>query len=285
LIDASTNGRAKTINASDLLRALFFKSVQINRRRRRYDQFRNSKVDVQTTTDGWCEVGIADLGKLFFPLPFTKANADGALNEIFRVVVDISSDHYYEKRGTTVERGDIVPNFGAAEGSFALSVYNKCKKVYAIDPNRTYADCMRKAFAKMPNVEIVQVGLSDRKETAQLMDRGCGSQVCDGKADYDIELTTIDNLFYGRGERLDYLKANLEGYEIKMLAGAKKTIKEYGPKISITTYHIPSHSNQIRNLLLEIEPNYKMYTVGIRCASTSGSVECWPAMLHAWIEK
>jgi FkbM family methyltransferase len=285
LVDAKVNGRAKRIGSSDFVGALFFKSVQINRRRRRYDQFRKKQVEMHATKDGWCKVSITGIGTLFYPLPFNDADADAALREIFRVIIDRSSDHYYEKQGTAVESEDIVADCGAAEGSFALAVHNKCKKVYAIDPNRTFGDCMRKTFAEIPNVEIVQVGLSDEKKTAHLQDHGCGSQVSDGQADYDIELTTIDDLFYEKGERLDYIKADLEGHEIKMLSGAKKTIREYGPRISITTYHVPSHSDQIASLLLEIDPDYKVYTVGIRSATTSGLVECWPAMLHAWIQK
>ena len=285
LIDARTNGRTEDVNGSDFAKSLLFPSIQNGIRRKKYDNFRKNGAEIHIPPNGWCEVRIIGMGTLFFPPPFTDKDAEGVLAEAFRTIIDPSSDHYYEKKGTIIEQGDIVADCGAAEGAFALSVHKRCRKVFAIEPNRHFVDCMRKTFEEDTNIEIVQAGLSDKKETAQLMDDGCASRICEGKADYDVELTTLDDLFYYRDKRLDYLKADLEGYEIKMLNGAKKTIKEFEPRISITTYHVPSHSIEIRDLLLEINPDYRIYTIGMRWNKISGSIYCWPAMLHAWIEK
>ena len=94
-----------------------------------------------------------------------------------------------------------------------------------------------------------------------------------------MKVTTIDNLFYKKKIPLSYLKADLEGYEIKMLIGAYQTIKKYKPKIAITTYHEKEHASWIANYLRQIDPQYRVKCVGLE--------NKWgvPVMLHAWVEE
>ncbi|MEW6006225.1 MAG: hypothetical protein AB1695_13015 [Stygiobacter sp.] len=56
-----------------------------------------------------------------------------------------------------------------------------------------------------------------------------------------------------------------------------KLINKYLPKIAVTTYHNVNHAKLIKELLLQINPNYKVITKGIY--QESGS----PIMLHAWV--
>jgi len=41
-----------------------------------------------------------------------------------------------------------------------------------------------------------------------------------------------------------------------MLVGARQVLKEYAPKISICTYHLPDDPKVLRELILDANPNY-----------------------------
>ena len=63
-----------------------------------------------------------------------------------------------------------------------------------------------------------------------------------------------------------------------MLNGAKNLIREYKPKIAITTYHNKDHYILISDFLKNINPNYRIKLRGIE--GNYGS----PVILHAWID-
>ncbi len=69
----------------------------------------------------------------------------------------------------------------------------------------------------------------------------------------------------------------MEGYEMIMLAGASDIIREYKPKIAITTYHQEQHARQIQDFLKSIVPSYQIMVKGLE--ERKGA----PVMLHAWV--
>jgi hypothetical protein len=97
-----------------------------------------------------------------------------------------------------------------------------------------------------------------------------------GKGAITIRIDTIDNLFFRQGIEINYIKADLEGYEVEMLHGASKTIESFDPKIAITTYHKTDHADKIHRFLKGINPKYKFKLKGLHA---SGSY----VMLHAWV--
>lgn len=137
-----------------------------------------------------------------------------------------------------------------------------------------YVHAMHKTFDGCKNVEIIQVALSDITGVAFIQDQGAASFLSD-KGE-QIELTTVDDLFLNIP--VSYIKAELEGYEIKMLAGARKTIEKYLSKIAITTYHKPEHEKEISDYLQSINKNYHIKTKGIEPINGKS------VMLHAWCD-
>jgi len=89
---------------------------------------------------------------------------------------------------------------------------------------------------------------------------------------------SIDSLFIRQGQRLDYIKADLEGTEVSMLRGAIETIRACAPRIAITTYHRREHAEQIAALLRDIHPDYHVFVKGIMPQDGQ------PVMLHAWMD-
>jgi len=50
-----------------------------------------------------------------------------------------------------------------------------------------------------------------------------------------------------------------EGHELKVLAGARETIKTFKPSLALSTYHRGDDLIKLPKFLLELNPDYKFY--------------------------
>jgi hypothetical protein len=134
-------------------------------------------------------------------------------------------------------------------------------------------------FADAPNVTVLPVALGAASGRTFLSGGALDSAVSERPGEHAVEVTieTVDHLFVDRDRPITYLKADLEGFELEMLAGAARSIALYRPKIAITTYHRAEHAQEIEAFLRRVEPRYKVRTKGIDAITGS------PVMLHAWV--
>lgn len=221
-----------------------------------------------------------DLKKVYFkdikhPM-YYPANAPASSLE--RVICESfyqSNWHYYEIPQTRVDPGDVVIDCGAAEGLFSLLVANRCKKVFAIEPLENFSHCLKRTFADFHNVEVLKLGVSSQEGIATISENDISSSLTLGSG--QIKVSTLDKLFFDKGQQVNYIKIDVEGFDVETLRGATEIIRCYKPKIAVAAYHDFSHAAEIKKLLLSIVPEYKIYTKGIY--QETGS----PVMLHAWI--
>ena len=186
--------------------------------------------------------------------------------------------HYYQIEQTQVGPEDVVIDCGAAEGLFSLLTAGKCKKVYIIEPLPAFVELLKLTFYKMNNVEIIPVALSDKAGEAMLSNSGIESSLNSSGHGIPVKVATIDDLFLENASPVTYIKADIEGYELEMLKGASRVIKEYTPKIAITTYHKEEHAELISDYLKSINSRYHIKVKGIYPEHGG------PVMLHAWID-
>jgi hypothetical protein len=59
-------------------------------------------------------------------------------------------------------------------------------------------------------------------------------------------------------ERVDFIKADIEGAEREMLKGAAHVLKTFAPKLAICTYHLPDDPEVLEQIIKEANPNYKI---------------------------
>ncbi|GAB4389160.1 MAG: hypothetical protein Kow0025_12800 [Thermodesulfovibrionales bacterium] len=217
-------------------------------------------------------ISLRDGLRLFYPL-----GADlFSLYEVIAEAFDPRGWHYYEADETRVAPEDVVVDCGAAEGLFSLLASRKCRKVYAIEPLPMFVESLRLTFADVPNVEVVPVALSSEAGRAFINESGISSSL--GASGSEVEVTTLDALFYQRSIPVTYIKADLEGQDMEMLKGARETIRQNRPRIAITTYHNPAHAGQMTAFLKDLVPSYRFRVKGV--AAQGGA----PVMLHAWSE-
>lgn len=238
----------------------------------------NSHEYIESVEQGqeWITVRLRGVSR---PLYWPKDQPMYSLYMVLSEALDQRNWHYYEVPETRVTSDDIVADCGAAEGIFSLLVQPRARHVYAIEPAPHWTDSLRRTFAEAPNVTVMPVGVGDVAGTAFLSGGALDSVVSDTRTEGGQEITveTIDRLFAERDRPLTYLKADLEGFELSMLAGAKHSIARYRPKIAITTYHVVEHAREIATFLQRVEPAYRIRTKGIDAVTGS------PVMLHAWV--
>jgi len=212
--------------------------------------------------------------------PIFIPNESGSLNQFLQVYQEITNPfgfHFYESYGTTIEADDIVVDCGAAEGLFSAFAAERCDKVYAIEPLPCFRKSLEKTFSRSRNVSLIHVALSDCDGVAKMTDKGISSHIS-ASGEHEVGLAKLDTLFYENDIPITYIKADLEGFEMKMLRGARRTISNYKPKIAITTYHHEHDAPEIRDLLLTCNPRYHIRTKGVGISD-----DCiYPLMLHAW---
>lgn len=80
----------------------------------------------------------------------------------------------------------------------------------------------------------------------------------DEKSDTEkISVTTIDKFVEeNKLERVDFIKADIEGSERDMLRGATSVLKTFAPKLAICTYHLPDDPEVLEKIIREANPAY-----------------------------
>lgn len=212
---------------------------------------------------------------LFWPSSFSLVR----LNQVICETFDKNDWHYYQKRHTEIGPGEILLDIGTAEGLFPLTVVDQCDKIYMVEPSKTFAGCLEKTFASYRDkIQIFHVAVGNQDGVIPFDENsieGSVAQAASGNT-YEIDIRKIDTLL-ADGQKITYLKADIEGFEQEMLRGAEQTIKRNKPKIAITTYHTQNDPKEIISIIKGFVPEYNHYVKGIYEESPK------PVMIHFWI--
>ncbi|WP_426327658.1 FkbM family methyltransferase [Pedobacter sp. R-06] len=192
--------------------------------------------------------------------------------------------HYYEIPQTAIAPGDVVVDCGSAEGFFAFRHQYTAGRIYAMEPLPLFIDSLQELFHQKNNVAILPVAAGDTCQKAYInitsdntiLNGTIGQRSENGEA-IEVDVVTIDSLFAEKGIKIDYLKADIEGFEENMIRGALETIRESKPKIAITTYHKGQDYEKLITLIKNVVPEYNYLVKGIHYLSGN------PIMLHMWI--
>jgi hypothetical protein len=167
--------------------------------------------------------------RLYFPRnwkeKFIKKVYNGLITE-----QDMDSPHCYETSDFYVKSGDIVADIGTAEGNFALDVVDRAKKLYLFETNPVWIEALEATFAPYKDKVII-----------------VNKYVSDNNNENNI---TLDKYF--KNEEIDFIKADIEGAEPNMLAGAKNILLSKRPvKMALCTYHHYSDADVLQKILTE----------------------------------
>lgn len=193
----------------------------------------------------------------------------------YDAIIDaISTEGDYERGPVRLESGDMVIDCGANMGMFSALATRRGCEALAFEP----MDFIREAYlepnaALNPTISIAPLALSDRRETLEfhINDTNIGGCARDDSrsesarmrapgAKQTVEAVTLDSFVEERAiDKIDFIKADIEGSERKMLAGAKNVLRKHAPKLSICTYHLPDDPTVLRQIILECQPHYTVH--------------------------
>lgn len=146
-----------------------------------------------------------------------------------------------------VPHDGVVFDVGAHAGQFTKLFAGIARdgRVYAFEPGGYALSILRRVVAlrRLGNVEICPFGLSDRAHTETLhvpvkrsgsMGFGLSHFGAEARASVaeTVTLSTIDAFVAERSlSRLDFIKADIEGWEMRMLAGGAGAIARFRPAL------------------------------------------------------
>ena len=175
----------------------------------------------------------------------------------------------YEYEHVCLKKGDIVFDCGANMGLFSATASRYGAQVFAFEAIPDIIDnYLSKAAEMNGNIHVCNYAVWDKEEILEFsyirhniggsrcsrLVRGASSQ---NHIQVAVPAITLDAFVEKNGiPRVDFIKADIEGAERSMLRGAKKVLKEFAPKLSICTYHLPDDPQVFREIILEANPKY-----------------------------
>jgi FkbM family methyltransferase len=189
-----------------------------------------------------------------------------------------------------VQKGDIVLDCGANVGTFARYALDAgAAKVVAIEPAPDNIECLRRNFPKEitdGRLVIYPKGVWDKDDMLEFLvdpeNQAADSFVIHRKgaqATVKLPLTTIDKLVSELGlPRVDFIKMDIEGAEVRAVEGARETIGRHRPRLSLSVYHQDDHPVAVPGAVKGAWPEVKI-DCG-HCAEAGGRVRAEVLFFH-----
>lgn len=143
------------------------------------------------------------------------------------------------------------------------------KKIYAFEPGERQYNAMQRRIQRLiqewdiepQKFVCVQAGLGQKDSVipfryntnAPLSSNFISANDSEAKL---VQVHSLDS-FMG-DETVTMIKADIEGFELEMLKGAKTLIKRCQPKLAISIYHKPEDFFEIPMFIHSLVPDYKM---------------------------
>lgn len=133
-----------------------------------------------------------------------------------------------------IKVGDVVVDGGAFIGDHTVAyakAVGESGKVYAFEPNREAFDCLAYNTGKLPQVVARTWGLSDAlHDVGFVPNENAGASHFQVTGENDAGMDMLDFL---RLDQCNLIKLDIEGFEVRALKGAAKTIKRCRPVLVV----------------------------------------------------
>lgn len=165
---------------------------------------------------------------------------------------------YAGEKETFVDGG--VYDLGSVKG-FLQWCNGNYERIYAFEPEKSNYELCKEKAEQWEHVSLFNCGLFDRQGNIGFTS-GLGgasrieNQQQDFYSDYDVAVTDLDSVV--QGEKVTFIKMDIEGAEEKALLGARHIITEQKPKLAICVYHKPEDIIELPALVLGMRPDYKI---------------------------
>lgn len=170
-----------------------------------------------------------DSKKMYFSKQY---NTEQKVRSYFNSILmeqDFRSPHCYWSDDEMKNLSGVGLDVGTAEGIFALKIIEQVEHIYLIEVDKNWIEALECTFSPFKDkVTIVSKFASDQDEGQSIR---------------------LDSLMKSR--RVDFIKMDIEGEEIKALDGCHYILENNNVQMAICVYHRQEDNERIRNLLLK----------------------------------
>lgn len=151
---------------------------------------------------------------------------------------EVPATRYFE---SILKSNMTVVDIGANIGYYALLEARHCKRVYAVEPVWENYNALRKNILlnKYKNIVPFNLAIGDKVGVVEfkLSDTPNWHRVSPGGNGHTVssQMKTLD--VFLAGEKVDLVRMDVEGYELKVIRGMDETIKRCSPRLFIETHH------------------------------------------------
>ena len=160
----------------------------------------------------------------------------------------------------SLQSGDSYLDLGAYNGDTVLEFIEytgeKHQKIIAVEPDKKNFRKLSENTKEIANITLINAGIGETKGEMLFSMKGGRNSVCSDEGIL-IAKESVDSIL--NGEKITYIKMDIEGLEADAIKGAVNTLKTYRPKLNIAAYHRNEDLFTIPLLLKEINPEYKIY--------------------------
>jgi FkbM family methyltransferase len=140
---------------------------------------------------------------------------------------------------------------------FIDRVQGRFSRVLGFEPDPGTFGRLKNNFASEPRVEPINAGLHRDHGTLRFHDAGTRGSVLVSTGGVTVPVVPLDGVL--KGDRVTYIKMNIEGAELEALEGAAKSIKRWAPKLAISAYHRPDDLWRVPEKIHELRGDYSLY--------------------------
>lgn len=193
--------------------------------------------------------------------------------ELFDLIYSIL---YFDQYGAGkfLQKDSVVIDAGANIGTFSILANHLAPngKVYSFEPVKYTFELLRKNTVNYKNVSSYNYGLGDKESEKKIFvykDTTGGNVLEDSEVveqrireDFSgsekIRITTIDKFVKENNiNKVDFIKIDTEGYEARIIEGARETIKRFKPIMAMSAYHNDNDKELLPRIVKSIDQNYK----------------------------
>ena len=176
----------------------------------------------------------------------------------------------YSYKDCKIEKEDFVIDAGGCWGDTSLifsSKAGKKGKVFTFEFFEDNLNILKENFYNNKifsnNIFLTEKPLYDKSNRKLYLNHACAdiTTLTENKNNLQQYKTiSIDDFVNdNKIEKIDFIKMDIEGCELKALQGAQNTLKKYKPKLAIAAYHKYEDYYEIPKFLNELNIGYKFY--------------------------
>ncbi|QQR68686.1 MAG: FkbM family methyltransferase [Alphaproteobacteria bacterium] len=157
--------------------------------------------------------------------------------------------HMIKLFDVVINKGDTVLDIGANIGCCALFYGSKAREVHAFEPSPSTFNLLQTNIdkARMPQVHAHNIGLGIKKATMPLSfspNMRAGAFISDktqpssGHVMERISIRKLDDVVRSlRLRRVDFIKIDVEGFEMNVIKGGRTTLRKHRPVVVLELNH------------------------------------------------